>query len=78
MAWGRLIRVGKYRGDREAVSYIVAAAEGGDAIKRVQNELGVIGYTFEDLGRVSEALLKALKLVPGAFVRADDAGRARE
>jgi hypothetical protein len=78
MAWGRLIRVGKHQGDREAVSYIVAAPEGDDAKMIVQKKLGVVGHTFEDLGRVSEALLQALKLSSGEIVRADDAGRARE
>lgn len=74
--WGRLIRVGKYRGDREAVSYLVAAPEGDDAIKLVQNKLGLVGHTVDDLGRVSEALLQGLKLSAGEIVRADDAGRA--
>ena len=56
------------------LTYLVAAPEGDDAIKLVQNKLGLVGHTVEDLGRVSEALLQALKLSAGEIVRADDAG----
>jgi hypothetical protein len=67
---GRLIRVSKYRGDPKAVAYIVAVAESAKAIELIRSEVAQLGDEIEDLGRVSDALLIAMKIEPGSFVRA--------
>jgi hypothetical protein len=72
MERGRFIRVGKYRGDPNAVAYIVALADPAMAIDLIKKKLGTPGDEFEDLGRVSHDLLKALHLLPGDFTRADN------
>jgi hypothetical protein len=66
---GRLIRVEKYRGDANAVTYIVAIANPTKAIDLIRKK--VAADDIQDLGRVSAALLKALELSLGEFVRAD-------
>lgn len=63
MAFGRLIRVTKDRGD-PSVAYIVAVSDSSAAIHLIQNKFGV-GNEVEDLGRVSDALLFALHLSVG-------------
>jgi hypothetical protein len=73
MAPGRLIRVKKYRGDPKAVAYIVALTEKNSAEDLIRQKVAAAGDEVEDLGRVSEALLQALSLAPGDFVRADGA-----
>jgi hypothetical protein len=67
---GRLIRVSKYRGDPKAVAYIVAVAESAKAIELIRSGVAQLGDEIEDLGRVSDALLIAMKIEPGSFVRA--------
>ena len=71
MGEGRLIRVSKYRGDPEAVAYLVAVPDKAEAIDIVKAKAGKTGEEIEDLGRVSEALIKALSLAPGEFIPID-------
>ena len=70
METGRLIRVSKFRGDPQSVAYIVAMADAGSAIELIRAKVVTGDHDIEDLGRVSEALLIALKLQPGEFMRA--------
>ena len=70
MDYGRLIRIGKYSGDPNAVAYIVAIPESAQAIELIRAKLGESGDHVEDLGRVSDALINAMKLESGDFVRA--------
>ncbi len=70
MGYGRLIRVSKYRGDLSAIAYIVAIADPAKAIELIRQKVANPGDEIEDLGRVSDALLIAMKLQPGDFVRA--------
>jgi hypothetical protein len=67
---GRLIRVSKYRGDKKGVAYIVAVADPTEAAELIRQKIANAGDEIEDLGRVSDALLLALNLQPGGFVRA--------
>lgn len=73
---GRLVRVGKYAGDREAVVYVVAIAAANQAVALINRAVVRPSgqgddLRIEDLGRVSEALLEALGLSAGEFTRAD-------
>jgi hypothetical protein len=72
MERGRLIRVGKYRGDPNAVSYIVALLDSAAAIDLIRKEAAGPDDEIVDLGRVSGDLLKALNLLQGDFTRVDD------
>ena len=72
MERGRLIRVGKYEGDPNAVAYIVALLDPVAAIDLIRKKAAAPDDLIEDLGRVSDALLKALNLLPGDFTRADN------
>jgi hypothetical protein len=63
---GRLIRATKFRRDANAVNYIVAEPNGAAAIKAVAAKLGE-DLEFEDLGRVTDDLLRVLQLEPGAI-----------
>jgi hypothetical protein len=69
--FGRLIRTSDNRGTRKAVAYIVALSDATQAIELIRSKVGAPDDTVEDMGRVSEELLKALRLRPGGFVRAD-------
>ncbi len=69
MHHGRLIRVSQYRRDPNAIAYIVAIAESVRAVDLIRSKFGGVGDTIEDLGRVSGALLMALNLESGSFVR---------
>ena len=71
MEFGRLIRVSKSHDYPKTVAYIVAAAESRVAIDVIKRAIADPDDQFEDLGRVSGALLKALGLSPGEFLRAD-------
>lgn len=70
MDYGRLIRVNKPHGDGNSVAYIVALPDAAEAARLIANQVAEPGDTVEDLGRVSDALLIAMKLQPGDFVRA--------
>lgn len=67
---GRLVRVSAC--ERKAIAYIVAAPEPEAAIAIVGSFAGWDG-AIEDLGRVSDALLRALGLAPGEYVCTDGA-----
>ena len=71
MEHGRLIRVGKYRGDRKAIVYIVAVSNPSKAVDLIRGKAADPADDVQDLGRVSAALLEALELPPGEFIRAD-------
>ena len=70
MGYGRLIRVKNRRGDPNATVYVTAEENAAKAIDLIK--AAGIGHDdeFEDLGRVTEHLLKALALAPGKFIRA--------
>ena len=70
MGPGRLIRVSK-RGDKPAVSYIVNETDKATAMEIVRNSIGSWEDDIQDLGRVSEELLKAMSVEPGKFVPVD-------
>jgi hypothetical protein len=79
--FGRLVRVSRFRGDRDTVAYIVAIANPDDAMEIIRTKIAEPGYmiedyVIEDLGRVSDALLRSLNLSSGEFVRADAPRRA--
>jgi hypothetical protein len=66
---GRLIRVSTHRSDTEAVTYIVALADPAAAIKLIRAQASGPHDQIEDMGRVASAILEALNLGPGQFVR---------
>lgn len=70
MGYGRLIRVRRYRSDEKAVAYIVAIADAAEAMELIGRKVAYPEDQIEDLGRVSDALLAAMKLESGDFVRA--------
>jgi hypothetical protein len=70
MDYGRLIRVRKHRGDSGTVAYIVALPDSAQAIELIRAKIAAPDDTVEDLGRVSDQLLIAMKLQPGDFTRA--------
>jgi hypothetical protein len=70
MSEGRLIRVGKNRGDVKAVSYIVAIGNAVEALALIRSQASTPNDEIEDLGRVSRELLVALRLGSGQFMRA--------
>jgi hypothetical protein len=71
MGEGRLIRVSKYRGDPQAVAYVVAMPDKARAIELITQKATNPGDEIEDLGKVSEALITAMSLAPGEFMRVD-------
>jgi hypothetical protein len=70
--YGRLIRTSNDREPSKAVAYIVALSDPEDAIELIRSKVGNPGDKVEDIGRVSDALVKALKIEPGGFMRADE------
>jgi hypothetical protein len=68
MSEGRLIRVSKYRGDPQGIAYIVVVPDEARAIELIRDKLKSSGDEIEDLGRVSDALIKAMSLVPGEIL----------
>ena len=70
---GRLVRVGRYQGDRDAVGYIVAMPDEDAALDLIRIKVAGPSDHVEDVGPVSESLLNALKLSLGQYVRANDA-----
>lgn len=75
MAWGKLIRIKRDRGNQSAISYIVAVPDAAAAIDLIRRYCAEPDDTIEDRGRVSEELLQALKLLPNQYLRVDEAGR---
>ena len=70
MGYGRLIRVRKFPGDEKAIAYVVAVSDPAKAMELIRRKVANPDDEIEDLGRVSDALLAAMKLEPGDFVRA--------
>jgi hypothetical protein len=70
MAYGRLIRVKTRRGDPNATVYVVAETDASKAMDVIRVAGIGQGDDFEDLGRVSDYLIKALAVQPGTFIRA--------
>jgi hypothetical protein len=68
MSEGRLIRVSKYRGDPRATAYLVAVPEKTAATDSLRGKVASADDEIEDLGRVSAALITAMRLGPGEFV----------
>jgi hypothetical protein len=58
-----------HRGDPASTLYIVAEPEAEKAIDILQVALARSYHDYEDLGRVTDALIKALSLQPGTFTR---------
>jgi hypothetical protein len=71
MGEGRLIRVSKYRGDPQAVTYLVAMPDKARATELIAQKATNPGDEIEDLGKVSEALIAAMSLAPGEFMPID-------
>jgi hypothetical protein len=71
MGEGRLIRVRKYRGDPKPVAYVVAEPDKAKAMDIIREGVEGSGLELEDVGRVSDALLTAMSLASGQFVRID-------
>src|SRR5438876_4385552 len=69
MLYGRMIRVKNRRGDPNAVVYVVAESDLTKAVDILKAAGVDMGDDFEDLGRVTEALLGTLALQEGQFVR---------
>jgi hypothetical protein len=69
LVFGRLVRVRTHRGDPESTLYIVAEPEAERAIDILKVALARSYHEYEDLGRVTVALLNALSLQPGTFIR---------
>jgi hypothetical protein len=61
--------VGTYRHDPAAAVYVVAQANAEEAIQILKIALVRPQDDYEDLGRVSDALLSALSLQTGQFAR---------
>jgi hypothetical protein len=57
----RFVRASKFRSDENATLYVVA----------VRGKVADFSDDVEDLGRVSRALVRALDLAPGNFIRID-------
>jgi hypothetical protein len=62
---GRLIRIGGRSGD--ATVFAVAEPDGALAVEIIRKEVTIETEYVEDLGRVSDDLIKALDLKPGEF-----------
>jgi hypothetical protein len=69
MVLGRLIRVRAHRRDPDSAIYAVAEPEVDKAIEILKIALARPNDEYEDLGRVADALLTALRLEPGQFAR---------
>jgi hypothetical protein len=69
--YGRLIRTSNDRETPKSIAYIVALSDPADAIELIRSKVADPDDKVEDIGRVSEELLKALRLDSGHFVRAD-------
>ena len=67
----RFVRASKFRSDENATLYVVAVSEPNHAIKIVRGKLADFSDDVEDLGCVSRALVRALDLAPGNFIRID-------
>jgi hypothetical protein len=71
MPFGRLIRLRK-QGDPRGIAYIVAIADPSKAMDLIKEKVAGPSDEIEDIGRVSDELLNALRLMPGDIARSDD------
>jgi hypothetical protein len=72
MGPGRLIRVSKNGDKPQSVTYIVCETDAAKAMAIIFNGVGGgVLDDIQDLGRVSEELLKAMSIGPGQFVSVD-------
>jgi hypothetical protein len=71
MAGGRLVRVGKSRADPDAKAYLVAEPDRARAANLIMAKTANPDDEIEDLGRASEALLRAFALAPGEIAPID-------
>ena len=67
----RLIRKTVHHGDRNPILYIVAVANGDQAVEIIRSKAANLGDDVEDLGRVAGFLVQAFNLAPGEFIRVD-------
>ena len=67
---GRLTRVRCQGSDIKSAAYIVAAADPDQAMTIMRSVTGT-NAAIEDLGRVSNALMRSLGLLSGEFIRID-------
>jgi hypothetical protein len=67
MAEGRLIRVTNSGTTPPSVAYIVAEPDKAKALAIILSNVAIPGSNVQDLGRVSEPLIAALKLAAGEF-----------
>jgi hypothetical protein len=65
----RFVRKSKFRSDQNAMFYIVAVADADQAVQIIRSKIADLTDDVEDLGRVSGALVQALKLASGEFTR---------
>jgi hypothetical protein len=70
MEGGRLIRT-RLNGMAGQITYIVAVSDAQAAIDVIRRDATHPDVEIEDLGRVSSALVTAMKLQPGQYMRAD-------
>jgi hypothetical protein len=68
MEFGRLVRKCN-RSAAGATAFIVAIPDSAKAVELIRRKAADPGDEVEDLGRVTDALIKALKLQPGEFMR---------
>jgi hypothetical protein len=69
MGFGRMIRVSSRRGDPSATTYVVAEPDAAKAIDILKAVIVGSVDEYEDLGRVTDQLLRVLNLAPGQFIR---------
>src|SRR5260370_501241 len=67
-SFGRLVRVRCGESRTFLAAYIVAEPNAAKAVDRIRTKVAGPADAVEDLGRVSEALLRALQVAPGDFV----------
>jgi hypothetical protein len=68
---GRLVRIQKHQSDAKPVAYIVASSDAAQALDLVRKRLADPDDRLDDLGEVSNALIKVLGLQRGDVVRAE-------
>ncbi|HEY1982977.1 MAG TPA: hypothetical protein VGH13_23095 [Xanthobacteraceae bacterium] len=69
--YGRLVRVRCGENRAALAAYIVAEPSAAKAVDHIRTKVAGPADAVEDLGRVSDALLRALQIAPGDFVLAD-------
>jgi hypothetical protein len=68
---GTLVRIQKHQSDAKPVAYIVALSDAARALDLVRKRFADPDDRLDDLGQVSNALIKALGLQRGDIVRAE-------